>query len=409
MFLVLITPFGIVSGYLSVAIAYLLSQKGVSVEQIAGLIAVSFVPQTWKFLWAPIADSTLTRKIWYVLAGVVTALMIFAMGVLPATPTTLPLLYVIALVASFASTFLAMATESLMVFDTPANAKGRAAGWFQAGNLGGGGVGGGAGLWMAQALPEPWMAGAVLAIVCVACCFALLYIREPAAMPRNRNPLRTMSVIARDLWSVTRSRAGALALLICFLPIGTGAASGLWSAVADDWHASANTVALVTGVISGLVSAAGCFLGGWACDRMDRKAAYALFGALLAICAIAMAIAPRTESAYIVFTMIYSLICGLSYAGFSAVTLEAIGHGAAATKYNVFASLSNMPIAYMTLIDGWAHSQWGAGGMLYTEAVVALIAIAGFYGVTALTRRTASAASDSAASTAPLGDAPVDR
>src|SRR5258708_5460194 len=83
------------------------------------------------------------------------------------------------------------------------------------------------------------------------------------------------------------------ACLSCCLPIGTGAASGLWSAVADEWRASADTVALATGVASGLVSAGGCFLGGWLCDRMDRKTAYGLFGVLLAVCAAAMALAPR--------------------------------------------------------------------------------------------------------------------
>jgi MFS family permease len=197
---------------------------------------------------------------------------------------------------------------------------------------------------MAQALPAPWMSGAVLAVACLACC-----------------------------------------------PIGTGAASGLWSAVADDWRASADTVALVTGVLGGLVSAAGCFMGGWLCDRMDRKAAYGLFGLLLAISAAAMAIAPRTEAVYIVFTTIYALISGLSYAGFSAVTLEAIGHGAAATKYNLFASLSNMPIAYMTVVDGWAHTAWGAGGMLYTEAAVGILGIGAFLLVMGATRPAISA------------------
>ena len=51
-FLVLILPFGVMSGYLTVAVAYLLTRAGVSVEQIAELIAVSFIPQTWKFLWS---------------------------------------------------------------------------------------------------------------------------------------------------------------------------------------------------------------------------------------------------------------------------------------------------------------------------------------------------------------------
>ena len=69
-FLVLILPFGVMSGYLTVTLAYLLSQAGMSVEQVAELVAVSFIPQTWKFLWAPIADTTLTRKTWYVMGGI---------------------------------------------------------------------------------------------------------------------------------------------------------------------------------------------------------------------------------------------------------------------------------------------------------------------------------------------------
>src|SRR5206468_10281989 len=91
----------------------------------------------------------------------------------------------------------------------------------------------------------------------------------------------------------------------------------------------------------------------------------------------------RTESMYVVFTLAYGFIQGLTYAAFAAVTLEAIGLGAAATKYNVYASLSNMPIAYMTLVDGWAHTRWGAGGMLGVEAAIGVAGIALFIGVAA--------------------------
>ena len=61
-FMILILPFGVMSGYLTVAVVYLLTQAGVSIEQSAELVALSYVPHTWKFLWAPIADTTLTRK-----------------------------------------------------------------------------------------------------------------------------------------------------------------------------------------------------------------------------------------------------------------------------------------------------------------------------------------------------------
>jgi MFS family permease len=380
-FLFLIVPFGAMGGYLSVAIGYQLTQAGVGVEEVAALIAASYIPQTWKFLWAPVADTTLSRKTWYVLAGLVSALGIFVTGAVPADAASLPLLYAAVLISNVASTFLAMATESLMVYNTPPQLQGRAGGWFQAGNLGGNGLGGGAGLWLAQTLPDPWMAAAAIAVACALCCAALWFVPEPPPLPRTGHYGRMLVAVLKDLWQVARSRTGILALLICFLPIGSGAATNLWAAVADDWHASANTVALATGVFSGIVSALGCLAGGYGSDRMDRKTAYALYGLLMALCAVAMALAPRTETMYVVFTLIYSFIQGLTYAAFTAVVLEAIGLGAAATKYNLYASLSNMPIAYMTLVDGWAHTRWGAAGLLNVEAAFGVVGIVLFIAV----------------------------
>jgi len=392
-FLVLIVPFGAMGGYLSVAIGYQLTQAGVSVEEVAALIAASYIPQTWKFLWAPVADTTLSRKTWYLLAGLVSAVGIFVTGAVPADAASLPLLYAAVLISNVASTFLAMATESLMVYNTPPALQGRAGGWFQAGNLGGNGLGGGAGLWLAQTLPEPWMAAAAIAVACALCCAALWFVPEPPPLARTGHYGRMLLEVLKDLWQVVRARAGILALLICFLPIGSGAASNLWAAVADDWHASANTVALATGVFSGIVSALGCIFGGYGADRMDRKTAYALYGLLMALSTVAMAVAPRTETMYVVFTLVYAFIQGLTYAGFTAVVLETIGLGAAATKYNLYASLSNMPIAYMTLVDGWAHTRWGAAGLLNVEAAFGVVGIIVFIVVAMVLPRRALPAS----------------
>jgi PAT family beta-lactamase induction signal transducer AmpG len=380
-FMVLILPFGMMSGYLTVAVAYLLTKAGVSVGDVAGLIAISFIPHTWKFLWAPVADTTLGRKTWYLIACVLSAVGFWATGAFPATRAGLAALTVVVVVANVAVTFLGMSVESLMAYEAPDDEKGRAGGWFQAGNLGGAGLGGGVGLWLAQNLAAPWMAGVVLGLVCLLCCIALLFVEEPTASHRHKNLGKSLFHVVIDLWNTAKSRMGAIALILCFLPVGSGAAGGLWSAVADDWKASANTVALVTGVIGGLVSAVGCVIGGWLCDRMNRKGAYVLYGVLQALCAVVMAIAPRTETTYVMFTMIYAFITGLTYAGFSAFVLEAMGLGAAATKFSLFASLSNMPIAYMTSIDGWAYGLWGAAGMLFTEAVMGAVGLVLFLGV----------------------------
>ena len=382
-------PFGAMSGYLGVTIAYLLSQGRVSAAEIAALVALGYVPHTWKFAWAPLVDTTLTRKRWYVLGALLSSIGIAAMGAVPPEAAWLSMLAAVVLVANVGNTFVCMGAESLMAYATDEARKGRAAGWYQAGNLGGYGIGGGAALWLAQELPRPWMAGACLGGACLLCCAALAFVPEIRRAQRLPGIARNLIEVGRDLWAVARSRRGFLGLLICFLPIGSGAASNLFAALADDWHATVQTVELVTGVANGVVSGIGCIVGGYLCDRLDRKASYALYGVLQALCAVAMALAPRTEAMYIVFTLAYALITGFTYAGFSAVVLEAIGRGAAATKYNVFASLSNIPIAYMTVIDGWARTRWSEGVMLYTEAAIGIAALLVFVAVATHVRRLA--------------------
>ena len=391
-FMFLILPFGVMGGYVTVALAYLYSKAGIPVAQVAAFVAVGLVPHTWKFIWAPLVDATLSRKSWYLIASVFSAAGILATGIVPVQAARLPLLKAVILVSNFAVTFLGMATDSLMAYSTPAELKGRAGGWFQAGNLGGGGIGGGVGLWLAQRLPAQWMACAILAGACLLCCFALCFLTEPVSTIREAKLRWTFVSLFRDVWSVAKSRLGFLALFLCILPIGSGAASNLWSAVAGDWRATANTVALVTGALGGVFSGAGCLIGGWICDHMDRKAGYVLYGVLQAACAVGMALAPRTQPMYVFWTCLYAVITGLTYAGFTAFTLEAIGTGAAATKYNLFASLSNAPIYYMTLIDGWAYARRGAAGMLNTEAAICLLGMLLFVAVVIAVNRIKPAA-----------------
>jgi MFS family permease len=112
--------------------------------------------------------------------------------------------------------------------------------------------------------------------------------------------------------------------------------------------------------------------GGWICDRMGRQAAYVWFGILQAASGVAMALLPRSQVMFIACVSVYTFTSGLAYAAFSAFVLEVIGKGAAATKYNALASLSNVPIYYMTNIDGWAHDRWNSTSMFFTESGLAL-------------------------------------
>jgi MFS family permease len=374
-------PFGAANGYLVVTLAYLLHQAGVGVGAIGGLIAVSLFPQTWKFIWAPIVDTTLNSKTWFLLSAIVNGGTLLAVGFFHADPKTLPVITGLIFLNSLSTTFQAMAAENLMAHSTTESEKGRAGGWYQAGNLGGQGIGGGVALWIAQHASVIWLPGLFMAVLFMACSGALFFITEAPTDHRQETYWKSLWGVALDVWNTAKARSGYLALLICFMPIGSGAASNLWATVAGDWHADADTVALVNGVLGGMVSAVGCVIGGYLCDRMDRKFAYAVFGVALSVGTLAMAAAARTASLFVFFTLLYAFIQGFNYASFSAVVLESIGRGAAATKYNIFASLSNFPIQYVVLLDSWAYERWHTNGFLAMDAVTGLIGVAIFYAV----------------------------
>ena len=403
LFLVLFIPFGAVPGFLTVALAYELKKKGIDTGDIAIVVGLSYVCLLLKWLWAPLVDTLLTRKIWYVGSTLVCGLGFWLAG--RAAMGEHPSLVAISAwltISNFTSTLLAMAVESLMAATVPDDERGRAGGWSQAGNLGGQGLGGGLALWLIESMGLSTAgSGAALGLLCALCCIALFWVDDSKPLLKVGNHVETaahkgvaanLRAIGSDLWVLLKSRIGILALLICLLPIGTGAAQNLWSPIAGEWHASADVVAFVTGAMSGLISAAGCLAGGWLCDRIDRKAAYCLFGFLSCAVAVGMALCPRSSGQYIFWTSAYAFVVGLCYAAYCAVVLEAIGKTAAATKFSFLSAVSNTPIMLMTFVDGWAQGKWGTNGMLWTEAWIGVGGLVVFAAVAATTKRRPGAA-----------------
>src|SRR5690349_16743573 len=74
----LFAPFGISSGYVSVTLAFLLGEAGLSTAVIGTIIALSVWPQTVKMLWAPFVDTIGNPKAWYGLGTVIVGLSILA-------------------------------------------------------------------------------------------------------------------------------------------------------------------------------------------------------------------------------------------------------------------------------------------------------------------------------------------
>jgi MFS family permease len=367
----LVLPYGISSGFASVTLPFALTQAGFPVAVSASIVAIGISSNIWRFLWGPVADLTLSPRRWYLLglgAGAVTLLLA---GLMPLRTDAAVALTAVVFLSQVAATLVVLPVGGLMAHTVPDAEKGRAGGWYQAGNLGGSGLGGGAGVWLVAHFSTP-VAAAVLAAMMAACALALFFVpavtprrggSDRQKVPRDRHRLpRPPALPGRAARHGARLIAGRLGRR--HRPVGPLSAA--------DWRASADTVALVTGILSGVVSAVGCVIGGWIADRIGRWWSYFGSGALMAAITIAMALAPRTPATYSAGVLLYALACGMCYAAFSALLLYVIGRGAASTKYATLSSLGNLPTSYMTAFDGWAHDRWGAAGMLHGEAGLGL-------------------------------------
>ena len=372
-FFFLVLPYGISSGFVSITLPFVLVRAGFSVALAASIVAIGVSSNLWRFLWGPVADLTLTARRWYLLGLGTSAATLLMVALLPLHQNAVAVLMTIVFISQVAGTLIVLPVGGLMAHTVAEGAKGRAAGWYQAGNLGGNGVGGGAGIWLASHFSKE-IAGGALAIAMLASATAI-YFASDVRIVANEGLGERMRILWRDILSMVRAAIPLFTIVLVCSPIGAGAMNNLWSAVAPDWRASADRVALVSGVLNGVISAIGCVIGGWVADRVGRWWAYFGSGLALSLVAIVMAVAPRTPESFIVGVLGYSFANGIAYAAFSAVVLLAIGRGAASTKYATLSSLGNLPIVYMTASDGWVHDRYGTAWMLYYEALIAIVCI----------------------------------
>ncbi len=221
-------------------------------------------------------------------------------------------------------------------------ARGRASGWYNAGHQGGGALGAGAAISLAGFVPLSVLAFAASTMVFLPALGALWIVEEPA--PR-KSPAVLFRAMGSDVRTLLRAPATWVGLIFFLSPVGSAAVANLISGVGPDYHASDAQVAWVTGLAGGLVSAAGCMLGGYLCDRMNRMTAYAVAGLLSIIFSGWLALGKATPFTYAGGYIGYSLTAGVAYAAFTALVLEVLGKRthAAGTSYSVLVSSGNFP------------------------------------------------------------------
>lgn len=371
-FLFLVLPYGISSGFATVTIPYILVHQGFTVVAAASITALGLSSNIWRFLWAPLADLSLTLHKWYMIGSGFCIATLLIIGFIPLSTGEQGFLTFIVFLSQIAATFVVLPVGGFMAKTVPDEKKGRAGGWYQAGNLGGA-IGGGAGIWLY--VHYSIHITVIIIAVCMLLCSLAVFRVQPVINETIHSVKEQLKILGKDIKSLFHSHIALFTMAVLILPIGTGAASNVWSAIASDWKVTADVLALVNGALSGAVSIVGCIVGGWIADKVGRWWAYFGAGTLMAIVTCWMFFVPLATGNFIVGVLFYAFALGMLNAAFSTVVLLAIGKGAAATKYAFLSSLGNLPVVYVTMIDGWTHDHWGVKAMLIIESILGVVFI----------------------------------
>jgi MFS family permease len=377
-------------GFITTAMPFLLRKQGIPVDQIASISALTGIAQIVYVLWSPLADMLLTRRAWVLLLSFLSAMMLFVAVMLP-LPKNLPLYAALLILGNAVNTSTSIASGGLMAVLIPGSSHGKAGGWYQAGNLGGGALAGGVCIWLAERVPVWGFATAAAAMVFVPS-LAVLFVKEA---PRDLTPswalFTTMFHKFRDLMNQRSTWVGFLFFLS---PLGAASAGTLFSGIGVDYNASAKIVMWVTGFGGALCTIIGSVAGGYLCDHMDRRNAYLLSGGLSAVASGAMLLAPISPVVFAVGASAYLMMAGFSYGAFNALALE-LTDGEPCTggaRFSLFSAAANGPVAYMTWLDGQGDRRWGVRGLLGVDTAGNVIGVIGMVLIMRLMSRWLSAA-----------------
>jgi MFS family permease len=360
-------------GVIGLALGSRLVKDGVSVQQAAAIIAASTLAFTFEFLWAPMVDSSLTRRRWFIAGAGAMCACLAALLLAPWDRTSVPLMTALAFASSSGAAVAAVAVKGIMAYDVPAPKLGSASGFYTGGGIFAKALGGAGTLWLLTH-GSGRMSAVSLGLVISALAGAAILLASPERPAPVSELLQKLRNAFADLWAFICTPEGRMIAVLCVIPFGAGTEAGLIGAIAHEWAVTPDQLAGFSAVGAAL-SIAGAIVAGWLSIRFGAWKIYVLLGWLMIAVTIAFAFSPRTAAYFIGTEFLYRALAAGSYAALLGIVMRAIGKGAAATKAASLWSLANFAVAYPTALDGVVHDHAGTGAMLLTDAA---LGVAGF-------------------------------
>jgi len=239
-------------------------------------------------------------------------------------------------------------------------------------NLGAAGLFAALAVVLVRTLPAQVAAG-LLGLLIVAPTVMLFFIPLPAKPTRSAGEM--FRSFFGDLYRVCK-RPGCIAGIICFVsPTACFALTNLFSGMGKDFQAPESWVTALNGPGVAIVCSAGCLAGIWICGLFLRRTVYLVTGFGGAAAALALIFAPHTLLFFAAGVLTYNFFQGINYTALTALEFEIVGpaNPLSSTQIALLTACSNLPISYMTAVDGHFHTTHGLSGMLAVDAISSVL------------------------------------
>ncbi len=365
----LIAPDAVISiGLVSGALSYLLRNEGVDPGRGASLVALLALPHATYFLWGAATDFWMRRRTWLmVAAAAAAALLVWAFHQSRlAAPQAVALLFL----SACSGDLVVAACGGMMGALRRETNRRRAGSFYQSGSLAFGAIALTASVSLTRSISLGGLGWVLAALIFLPSLAALATPAQPVLT--GQNAPETAARVWREFHATfLRWEAIPYTLLITF-PMCSGAMIGLLPSLARDYGVSGTQVAWINGLGGALLATGGALAASLIPVRVRAPIAFLIAGLLNAATLTILALGPQRPAVYFTGTALFLFTIGGCYALFTGVALEFMGSSgkSGGARYAIINSLGNLPVAYMSWVDGRGYAHWGPRAMPGIDAVL---------------------------------------
>jgi MFS transporter, PAT family, beta-lactamase induction signal transducer AmpG len=360
---------GFASGIMNFVMPQLMASVHVPEPKIALITAIAVSPNFWFVLFGPILDVRFSRRRY---ATLLAALSGTAAAVAVLSLHHLIVLQVAMVLCNASAALSASALGGWLSNIVPDEQKNTLSKWINIALVSGTGLIVGLGGELVRGLgivPAAVLLGVLVFLP------ASLFLLIPAPGPDGRLAGESFAQFNREILTLLKRREVLVVLLLFLSPCSSFVMPNLLGGLGADFHASARAVSFWGGVGAFIPGLLGCFVFPVIARRVRLRFFYLANGILGCLFTLSLVVMPHTTGTFAAALFGEYLFQAVAFSIQIGIVFEAIGpdNPLAATTFSFLTAATNVPVTYVTLLDGRAYAKAGITGTLFVDAAIGIV------------------------------------